>query len=232
MVGSADNYVGPRSRGDGRYCQSHANFLVRRDAGAVTISLAVDTETTYVLFWFRKAALLWIGREAPHAAGGRRRRFRGAPLGAARVQLGPGVVDLVAELHTRGGLPLAQGRRPAADPLRALRVTPGGLQHLLHRAARDARPAYEELREQVHNAPVVTVDETGWRVGAAGHWLWVAVTPTTTVYAICAGRGFDDAQAVLGADFDGVLVRDGWGGLPQLYQRRAPKLSAAPTSTM
>ena len=70
--------------------------------------------------------------------------------------------------------------------------------------------AYEQLREQVHNAPVVTVDETGWRVGAAGHWLWVAVTPTTTVHAICAGRGFDDAQAVLGADFDGVLVRDGW----------------------
>ena len=34
--------------------------------------------------------------------------------------------------------------------------------------------------------------------------------PTTTVYAIRAGRGFDDAQAVLGADFDGVLVRDGW----------------------
>ena len=130
-------------------------------------------------------------------------------LGAARIQLGPGVVDLVVELHTHAGMPLAK----AADLLQTrfdLQVTPGGLQHLLHRAARDARPAYEELREQVHNAPVVTVDETGWRVGAAGHWLWVAVTPTTTVYAICAGRGFDDAQAVLGADFDGVLVRDGW----------------------
>ena len=130
-------------------------------------------------------------------------------LGAARAQLGPGVVALVVELHTRGGLPLAK----VADLLQTrfgLRVTPGGLAHLLHRAARDARPAYEELREQVRNAPVVTVDETGWRVDTRSHWLWAAVTPTTTVYAICAGRGFDDAQAVLGADFDGVLVRDGW----------------------
>ncbi len=130
-------------------------------------------------------------------------------LGAARAQLGPGVVALVVELHTRGGLPLAK----VADLLQTrfgLQVTPGGLAHLLHRAARDARPAYEELREQVRNAPVVTADETGWRVGARSHWLWAAVTPTTTVYAICAGRGFDDAQAVLGADFDGVLVRDGW----------------------
>ena len=50
-----------------------------------------------------------------------------------------------------------------------LQVTPGGLQHLLHRAARDARPAYEQLREQVRNAPVVTADETGWRVGAASY---------------------------------------------------------------
>ena len=130
-------------------------------------------------------------------------------LGAARAQLGPGVVALVVELHTRGGLPLAK----VADLLQTrfgLQVTPGGLANLLHRAARDATPAYEALREQVRNAPVVTADETGWRVGARGHWLWAAVTPTTTVYAICAGRGFEDAQAVLGADFDGVLVRDGW----------------------
>ena len=130
-------------------------------------------------------------------------------LGAARAQLGPGVVALVVELHTHGGLPLAK----VADLLQTrfgLHVTPGGLANLLHRAARDARPAYEELREQVRNSPVVTADETGWRVGALGHWLWAAVTPTTTVYAICPGRGFDDAQTVLGADFDGVLVRDGW----------------------
>ena len=91
-----------------------------------------------------------------------------------------------------------------------LHVTPGGLANLLHRAARDARPAYEALCEQVRNSPVVTADETGWRGGALSHWLWAAVTPTTTGYAICAGRGFDDAQTVLGADFDGMLVRDGW----------------------
>jgi Transposase IS66 family len=35
-------------------------------------------------------------------------------------------------------------------------------------------------------------------------------TSDTTVYRIQAGRGFAEAAAVLGADFDGVLVRDGW----------------------
>ena len=147
-------------------------------------------------------------------------------LGAARAQLGPGVVALVVELHTHGGMPLAK----VADLLQTrfgLHVTSGGLANLLHRAARDARPAYEALREQVRHSPVVTADETGWRVGALSHWLWAAVTPTTTVYAICAGCGFDDAQAVLGADFDGVLVRDGW----VVYRRYTHGLSAAPAAT-
>ena len=164
----------------------------------------------------------------PGAPAGAPLRHRGRPLLAVSAA-GPGP-PRPADLRRVGGGPrtarsrrgragrrvahprrpaAGQGRRPAADPLRPAGDA-GGLQHLLHRAARDARPAYEELREQVRNAPVVTVDETGWRVGAGGHWLWAAVTPTTTVYAICAGRGFDDAQAVLGADFDGVLVRDGW----------------------
>ena len=130
-------------------------------------------------------------------------------LGAAGAQLGPGVVALVVELHTEMGVPLAK----VAHVLRTtfgLQVTPGGLAHLLHRTARDAAPTYTALCEQVRNSPVVTPDETGWRVGGLRHWLWAWVTPETTVYAICPGRGFDDAATVLGADFAGVLVRDGW----------------------
>ncbi len=56
---------------------------------------------------------------------------------------------------------------------------------------------------------MVTPDETGWRVNTEPCWLWAYATPETTVYSIRAGRGFADAAAVLGADFAGVLVRDG-----------------------
>jgi transposase len=62
----------------------------------------------------------------------------------------------------------------------------------------------------VRGSPVVSPDETGWKVGRVLHWLWVAATPTTTVFRIAPGRGYDDAAALLGADFAGVLVRDGW----------------------
>ena len=130
-------------------------------------------------------------------------------LGAASVQLGPGVAGLAVHLHTELGVPLAKVARLLRNAF-GLHVTPGGLAHLLHRVARDAAPLYGRLCDQVRSSSLVVPDETGWRVGAVRHWLWVFTTPETTVYAICPGRSFHDATSVLGPDFDGVLVRDGW----------------------
>ena len=130
-------------------------------------------------------------------------------LGAAAAQLGPNVAALVVELHTELGMPLEKVVRVLRTQF-GLHVTKGGLVRLLHRTADAAAPAYAALREQVRRSPVVTPDETGWRVNALRCWLWAFATPETTVYAICDGRGFDDAAAVLGPDFAGVLVRDGW----------------------
>ena len=41
-------------------------------------------------------------------------------------------------------------------------------------------------------------------------WMWAFSSSQVTVYAIQPGRGFERAAEVLGADFDGFLVRDGW----------------------
>jgi transposase len=62
----------------------------------------------------------------------------------------------------------------------------------------------------VQASPVVAPDETGWRVGGQRAWLWAFAGDGMTVYRIAAGHGFDDATAVLGADYPGVLERDGW----------------------
>jgi transposase len=57
---------------------------------------------------------------------------------------------------------------------------------------------------------VAAGDETGWKVGGDLAWLWVTVTPKVTVYRIMEGRGFEEACTLLGAGFNGTLVRDGW----------------------
>ncbi|MGH8518508.1 MAG: IS66 family transposase [Panacagrimonas sp.] len=130
-------------------------------------------------------------------------------LGAAAVQLGPQAVALAVILNKQCGLSFGRIGQLLRDRF-GLRVTRGGLVHAVHRAARHAQPTYEALCAQVRGSPVVTPDETGWKVGGHPYWLWAFATPTTTTYAIEDGRGFAQAARMLGADYAGVLQRDGW----------------------
>ncbi|MEJ2388902.1 MAG: IS66 family transposase [Chromatiaceae bacterium] len=130
-------------------------------------------------------------------------------LGAAASQLGPQAMSLAAELHKELGVSLGKVRR-LFDHSFGLSVTCGGLYHATRRVARVAQPTYHALVERIRCAPVVAADETGWKVGGWLQWLWVFVSPEATVYAIQPGRGFTEAAAVLGEDFAGILLRDGW----------------------
>jgi len=129
-------------------------------------------------------------------------------LGAAAVQLGPRAVALAAWLSKGLGLPAGKIARLLGHL--GVTVTPGGVVQAVARAARRAAPTYQALIEGVKASPVVAPDETGWRVGGRRAWLWAFAGQGITVYRIAAGRGFDDATAVLGAGYAGVLERDGW----------------------
>lgn len=130
-------------------------------------------------------------------------------IGAAAVQLGPQVLALTATLHTALGVPFAKIARFLTTAF-GFAVNRSTLCRALARLATRAGPTYMGLTEQVRASPHVSLDETGWKVAGALEWLWVAVTPDTTVYRIQPGRGFEEAAALIGADYAGVLVRDGW----------------------
>jgi transposase len=130
-------------------------------------------------------------------------------LGAAATQLGPLAVTWATILNKQFGLPLGKVTTLFRERF-GLTITTGGLVHAIRRAARQAEPTYAALAETVRGSPVVTPDETGWKVNARLQWLWAFVTPETTVFRIQPGRGFEEAATVLGTDFAGVLVRDGW----------------------
>jgi transposase len=130
-------------------------------------------------------------------------------IGAASAQLGPVAVTLAVVLNKQLGLPLGKIATLFRERF-GLTITAGGLVYAIRRAAKRVAPTYAALQDTVRGSPVVTADETGWKVNARLEWLWAYVTPDTTVYAIQPGRGFREAASVLGADFDGVLIRDGW----------------------
>lgn len=152
-----------------------------------------------------------IGR-CPHC----RRRLQGRhpwqtseALGAAAAQLGPQAIAFAVLLNKRCGLSYGKIAALLRDRF-GLTVTTGGLVQAVHRAARVAHPTYEHVAAVVRGSPTVTIDETSWRVAADLQWLWAVATPLTTVYAIQPGRGLAQAAAMIGQDYAGVLVRDGW----------------------
>ena len=130
-------------------------------------------------------------------------------LGAAGVSIGPRALALAAELNKGVGIPFGKLSGIFRTTF-SLSITRGGLSLALARVGGALAPTYDALVAQIKSAPVVAADETGWKVGGRLHWLWAFVTPTITVYRIMDGRGYAEACSVLGADFDGTLLRDGW----------------------
>jgi transposase len=78
------------------------------------------------------------------------------------------------------------------------------------RAAARCEPVYETIRQAVGQSQSVVPDETGWRVGGHPAWLHTLVGPEATAYVIDPTRSGDVAEAILGIDYDGLMIHDGW----------------------
>jgi len=140
---------------------------------------------------------------------GRHRLQTSDAVGAAKVQLGPRAVAVGAQMNKELGVPL--GKVAAIFEVAfQFPVSRGGLCRAIERLGDKAGPTYDALKGAVARSEVVTPDETGWKRGGWLVWLWVFATPEVTVYAILPGRGWEEAASVLGEDYEGVLVRDGW----------------------
>jgi transposase len=130
-------------------------------------------------------------------------------VGVGGVQLGPEALTLAAILNKQMGLSLGHTRQVLSYGF-GLELSRGGLCRALARMAGRAEPTYAGLLEAARRSAVNGVDETGWKVGGQLQWLHVAVSARVTVYAILPGRGYAQSAVILGTDYDGFLVHDGW----------------------
>ncbi len=108
------------------------------------------------------------------------------------------------------------------------------------RAAARCEPVYETIRQSVAQAAWVVPDETGWRVGGHPAWLHTLVGPEATAYVIDPTRSGDVAADILGFDYAGTMIHDGWSPYDRFHQashqqclrhllRRADDMEAAAT---
>ena len=130
-------------------------------------------------------------------------------VGPCANQIGPVALTMAAELKHRLGVPYRKITDFFATYF-GLSVAHATLVRADQRLAERARPTFELLVEALRACGVVHADETGWRIGRVNAWLWVFSSATVTVYAIRTSRGHEVPEEVLGPDFEGVLVVDGW----------------------
>lgn len=130
-------------------------------------------------------------------------------IGAAASQLGPDLQALIAMMKDKYGLSYGdiQG---LLDEAFGISVSRGGAAQVVLRVAERHEPAYETIQQIVRRSDIVYPDETGWKIAGRLQWLWVFVTPSATLCVIRPSRGHDVPEAVLGADYDGRMVHDGW----------------------
>jgi len=160
-------------------------------------------------------------------------------LGAAAAQLGPDAQAAVVELNKQGGLSHGKVTR-CLESLFGIPLSRSGSVHTVLRASARCELVYETIRKAVSRSDWVVPDETGWRVGGHPAWLHTLVSPQATAYVIDPTRSGAVAEDILGLDYDGTMIHDGWSPYDQFENarhqqclnhllRRADEMAAAAT---
>ncbi len=138
-------------------------------------------------------------------------------LGAAASQLGPDLQALIVQLNKQAGLSHGKIQR-LAKTLFGIELSRSGSVQAMQRAARRCRPTYQAIIKALPRQPWNVPDETGWRIGGRLAWLHVFVAERITGYVIDRRRGVEVAQGVLGSDYAGTLIHDGWAPYDRFWR--------------
>jgi len=81
---------------------------------------------------------------------------------------------------------------------------------ITRRASDKLEPLYRKLERDIKRAKVINGDETSMSVNGVNHWIWVFCNKLISLFKFKKERGGEIVEQVLGKDFKGKLVSDGW----------------------
>jgi transposase len=152
-----------------------------------------------------------------HRVQGRHALQTSDALGAAASQLGPDLQATIVQLNKEAGLSHGKIQR-LLHSLFGIELSRGGSVQVMQRVARRCEPTYRAIIKALPNQPWIVPDETGWRIGGRLAWLHVFVARRLTGYVIDRKRGVEVAQGVLGSDYGGGLIHDGWAPYDRFWK--------------
>lgn len=79
---------------------------------------------------------------------------------------------------------------------------------------------WHQARRAVQHAPIIGVDETGWRLGRLPRWIWVAQSPGSAVFFLRERRDKQTAQEVMTDCKADVIITDRYNAYKQIDATR------------
>jgi transposase len=148
---------------------------------------------------------------------GRHRLQTSDALGCCASQIGPEAQAAVVTLNKELGL--SQGKISRFfQMLFGIKLTRGGSCQIMLRAARHCEGNYQVIVRRVQRSEWIVPDETGWRIGGWPAWMHVAVTDNAVAYLIARQRGVEASALLIGEDYAGTLVHDGWASYDRFWR--------------
>lgn len=90
-------------------------------------------------------------------------------------------------------------------------ISTKGVHDVLLRVGDVCRDSYNDTVQKVRNAEWVHIDETGIKINGEKHWLWIFRSSEDDVLVVIRkSRGGDVVREILGDDFEGPAIVDGW----------------------
>jgi transposase len=137
------------------------------------------------------------------------------PAGVPRSSFGPRLQAAVVTLAVRNRV----SRRDTTELARELfgvELATGSVDAIVQRAGEALAGPHTRLEQEIRSAPVVNIDETGWKTAGGSRTLWGALSARSAVFRIAAGRHGFEARTLLGERFAGIVCSDRWRGYDYL----------------
>jgi len=138
-------------------------------------------------------------------------------LGACASQVGPQAQAAAVMLNKELGL--SQGKISRFfQSFFGIKLSRGGSCRIMLRAAGRCEENYHAIVKHVQQSPWIVPDETGWRIGGQLAWLHAAVSENAVAYLIDRHRGVEASALLIGWDYAGKLIHDGWASYNRFRQ--------------
>jgi len=124
-------------------------------------------------------------------------------------RFGPNLKSKITLLRHDDRLPL---RKVEQTLLRDhdFKITNTGIMKIIRQVAKKLNKPYYDIIKQIRSSDIIYVDETGYKLNGEKWWLWTFVCDNATLFVIRKSRSKEVVEEILGKDFKGIIVCDGW----------------------